>query len=62
MKVAFDENVPVAMVRVFQTFANERQLRKLIASVEVTSAKDYPIMAKRGSLWLLLPATCRRQS
>lgn len=29
------------MVRVFQTFANERQLKKLIASVEVTSAKDY---------------------
>jgi hypothetical protein len=41
LKVAFDENVPPAMVRVFQTFANERQLKKVIGSIEVTSAKAY---------------------
>ncbi|MCP3397147.1 hypothetical protein [Bradyrhizobium sp. CCGB20] len=42
MKIAFDENVPIAMVRVFQTFANERQLQKLISGkFEVESAKDY---------------------
>jgi hypothetical protein len=41
LKVAFDENVPAAMVRVFQTFANERQLKKLIGSIEVTSAANY---------------------
>jgi hypothetical protein len=29
------------MVRVFQTFANERQLKKLIGSIAVTSAKEY---------------------
>jgi hypothetical protein len=33
--IAFDENFPLAMVRVFQTFAGERQLKKLIGSVEV---------------------------
>ena len=41
MKVAFDENVPAAMVRVFQTFASERQLKKLIGTIEVTSAAAY---------------------
>jgi hypothetical protein len=41
LKVAFDENVPIAMVRVFQTFASERQLKKLIGTIEVKSAKDY---------------------
>jgi hypothetical protein len=46
LKVAFDENVPAAMVRVFQTFASERQLKKLIGSIEVTSAADYA--PKRG--------------
>ena len=32
MKIAFDENVPPAMVRVFQTFASEKQLQKLVAA------------------------------
>ena len=41
MKIAFDENVPIAMVRVFQTFASERQLRKLSGSFEIKSAADY---------------------
>lgn len=41
MKIAFDENVPIAMVRVFETFASERQLRKLSGEFEVKSAKDY---------------------
>lgn len=42
MKIAFDENIPLAMVRVFQTFANERQLQKLVGGVfEIKSAKDY---------------------
>jgi hypothetical protein len=34
------------MVRVFQTFASERQLKKLIGSIEVTSAANYA--PKRG--------------
>ena len=38
MKIAFDENVPIAMVRVFQTFASERQLRKKTGLFEITSA------------------------
>lgn len=41
MKIAFDENVPLGMVRVFQTFAHERQLRKLTGNFEIKSAKDY---------------------
>lgn len=41
MKIAFDENIPIAMVRVFQTFANERQLKKLIGDFEIKSAADY---------------------
>lgn len=41
MKIAFDENVPAAMVRVFQTFANERQLRNITGNFEVKSARDY---------------------
>lgn len=41
MKVAFDENVPIAMVRVFQTFANETQIRKLTGGLVVESAADH---------------------
>ncbi len=41
MKVAFDENVPIALVRVFQTFANEKQLKKLSPGLTIESAKDY---------------------
>jgi hypothetical protein len=41
LKIAFDENVPAAMVRVFQTFANEHQLKKLSGDFEVKSARDY---------------------
>jgi hypothetical protein len=47
LKIAFDENVPAAMVRVFQTFATERQLKKLISGTFVIeSAKQYT--PKRG--------------
>jgi hypothetical protein len=41
LKIAFDENVPIAMVRVFQTFANERQLQKITGKFEIKSAMDY---------------------
>ncbi|MCK1362551.1 hypothetical protein [Bradyrhizobium sp. 199] len=41
MKIAFDENVPIAMVKVFQTFANERQLKRRIGAFEITSATQY---------------------
>lgn len=42
MKVAFDENMPIALVRVFKTFAGERQLRRLSgSSLIVESALDY---------------------
>jgi hypothetical protein len=41
LKIAFDENVPAAMVRVFQTFASEHQLKKLSGNFEVKSALDY---------------------
>jgi hypothetical protein len=41
LKIAFDENVPSAMVRVFQTFANERQLQKLLGGFVIESAATY---------------------
>ena len=41
MKVAFDENVPSAMVRAFQAFAKERQLRRITGDIEIKSATDY---------------------
>jgi hypothetical protein len=41
LKIAFDENVPSAMVKVFQSFASERQLRKITGNFEIKSAADY---------------------
>jgi len=41
LKIAFDENVPIAMVKVFQTFANERQLKRKIGALEITSATQF---------------------
>jgi PIN like domain len=41
LKVAFDEHVPVAMVRVFQALAKERKLKRLAGALSVESAKDY---------------------
>lgn len=41
MKIAFDENVTMAMVRVFETFASERQLKKFTGNFEIESAKKY---------------------
>lgn len=41
MKIAFDENLPIQMVRVFQAFASEKQLKKLTGDFDVTSAKEY---------------------
>jgi hypothetical protein len=41
VKIAFDENVPMAMVKVFETFAKERQFKKLTGTFVIKSAKDY---------------------
>ncbi|MGD1035771.1 MAG: hypothetical protein ABR878_00960 [Roseiarcus sp.] len=41
MKVALDEHVPIALVKVFQTFASERRFRKLTGSFEIYSAKEF---------------------
>lgn len=41
MKIAFDENVPSAMVRAFQLFAKENQFRRRMAKFEFKSAMDY---------------------
>jgi PIN like domain len=41
LKVAFDEHVPVAMVRVFQGLATERKLKGLAETLSVESARDY---------------------
>jgi len=41
VKIAFDENVPIALVSVFTTFANERQLKRKIGAIQVVSAVEY---------------------
>lgn len=41
MKVAFDENVPAAMVRVFRSFHKERSLKHIVQGVVLESAIDY---------------------
>jgi hypothetical protein len=41
LKVAFDENMPAAMVRVFTLFHKERSLKHLVRGVEIKSVKDY---------------------
>lgn len=41
MKIAFDENIPIGMVRVFQTLARERQLRRAMGNFTIVSAAEY---------------------
>ncbi|UPT91412.1 hypothetical protein HAP41_0000022285 [Bradyrhizobium barranii subsp. apii] len=41
MKVAFDQNVPIGLVRVLQNFASEHQFRKISGSFSIKSAADY---------------------
>lgn len=41
MKIAFDQNVPIGLVRVLQNFANEHQFRKISGNFIIKSAADY---------------------
>ncbi|MEX6633481.1 PIN-like domain-containing protein [Hyphococcus lacteus] len=41
MKVVFDQNVPIGMVRVLRGFANERQFRKISGHFDIKAADDY---------------------
>lgn len=41
MKLAFDENVPLGMVRVFQTVCKERALRCTTGNFKIVCAQDY---------------------
>ncbi|WP_163005998.1 hypothetical protein [Methylobacterium brachiatum] len=41
MRVVFDEHVPSALVRVLQSFSNERQFRKLTGGYTIERARDY---------------------
>jgi PIN like domain len=41
VKVAFDQNVPIGVVRVLQAFANENQFRKISGDFTIKSAADY---------------------
>ena len=41
MKVAFDEHVPTALVRALQSFAEERQFKRLSGGYEICKAVDY---------------------
>ena len=44
MKVVFDQNVPIGLVRVLQTFAKEHQFRKISGNFEIKAAVDYTPM------------------
>jgi tryptophan synthase alpha subunit len=44
VKIAFDENIPIVMVRVFETLARE----KIIPEIEVFSAAAYRPVEERG--------------
>ena len=41
MKIAIDEHIPPTMVKVFQTFATDKQLLKLSADLLLEKAQDY---------------------
>jgi hypothetical protein len=41
LKIAFDEHIPPTMVRVFQTFASDKQLLKLNADLVIEKAQLY---------------------
>jgi PIN like domain len=41
LKVVFDQNVPIGLVRVLQTFAKEHQFRKISGNFEIKAAADY---------------------
>jgi hypothetical protein len=41
LKVAFDEHVPLAMVRAFKSFAEERKLKRLTGGLIIETSKDY---------------------
>jgi hypothetical protein len=41
LKVAFDQNVPIGMVRILQSFAKETQFRKISGNFEIKAAADY---------------------
>lgn len=41
MRVVFDEHVPSALVRVLQSFSNERQFKKLTGGYTIERARDY---------------------
>lgn len=41
MKVAFDENMPAAMVRVFQGFQKEQALKDIAGGITIKKAQDY---------------------
>lgn len=46
MKVVFDQNVPIGLVRVLQNFASEHQFRKISGDFTIKAAADYT--PKRG--------------
>jgi hypothetical protein len=41
LKVVFDQNVPIGLVRVLQAFAKEQQFRKISGNFEIKSGADY---------------------
>ena len=41
MKIAFDENMPRALVRTFRTLARDKGFQRTFGKIQIVSAKDY---------------------
>jgi hypothetical protein len=41
LKVVFDQNVPIGLVRVLQNFASEHQFKKISGNFTIKAAADY---------------------
>jgi hypothetical protein len=41
LKIAFDQNIPIGMVKVLSAFASEKQFRKISGNFELKSAAEY---------------------
>lgn len=41
MKIAFDENMPLALVRTFRTLARDKAFRRTFGNLQIVSAIDY---------------------
>jgi PIN like domain len=48
LKIAFDENIPIAMVKAFEVFSKEQALKKLTGDFTIESAETYAPLKQDG--------------